>query len=58
MCTGYSVAKSVPAPATTDADEAPLRRRLGWFVLLYLAGLVSVAAGAYLLRWLLHWVFP
>jgi hypothetical protein len=50
------VAKSVPAPATTDADEAPLRRRLGWFVLLYLGGLVTVAAGAYLLRWILHWV--
>jgi hypothetical protein len=30
-----------------------LRRKLAWFVLLYLAGLLSVAAASYALRWLL-----
>ena len=57
MSTGCFVAKSVPAPPTTESDAAPLSRRLGWFVLLYLAGLVTVGAGAYLLRWVLSRVF-
>jgi hypothetical protein len=30
-----------------------LRRKLAWFVALYLAGLVGVAAASYALRWLL-----
>jgi hypothetical protein len=30
-----------------------LRRKLAWFVLLYLAGLGSVVAASYGLRWLL-----
>jgi hypothetical protein len=35
-----------------------LRRKLAWFVLLYLAGLVSVAAASYTLRWLIFAVAP
>jgi len=30
-----------------------LRRKLAWFVALYLAGLASVAVASYALRWLL-----
>jgi hypothetical protein len=34
-----------------------LRRRIGWFVLLYLAGLAAAGAVLYLLRYLLGFVF-
>jgi len=62
MCTGCSAARSGPVPATTDGPgavrvRAPTGgrwRRLGWFVLLWLGGVVTVGAVAFLLRSLLH----
>ena len=45
-------------PDTTDADQAPLARRLGWLVLLYLAGLLVTGGTVFVLRWLLGFVFP
>ncbi|MBX3527891.1 MAG: DUF2474 family protein [Rhodoblastus sp.] len=39
------------APRT---KQAPLKRRLLWFVLLYAGGVVAVAALAYVLRFITH----
>ncbi len=37
-----------------DTPELPLLRRLGWFVLLWLGGVVSVAVVSVMLRYWLH----
>jgi hypothetical protein len=39
---------------TRDRQEPPLVRRLGWFVLLWLGGVASVAAVSVALRYWLH----
>ncbi|MBP7063328.1 hypothetical protein [Ferrovibrio sp.] len=43
-------------PATTDskAGEAPLARRLLWFVALWAGGVASVALVGFALKWLLR----
>jgi hypothetical protein len=42
------------AGGTRRNPEPPLLRRLGWFVLLWLGGVVSIAAVSVLLRYWLH----
>lgn len=46
-------------PDTTEQSDSqhhrPLRRRIGWFVLLYIGGLAAFAALAALLRLLMEW---
>ena len=37
-----------------DRSEDPLLRRLGWFVLLWLGGVASVAVVSLVLRYWLH----
>jgi hypothetical protein len=39
----------------SDAAPAPLWKRLGWFVLLWAAGVAAVGSVAFLLRW---WIVP
>ena len=36
------------------AKQAPLKRRLLWFVLLYAGGVIAVGALAYALRFITH----
>lgn len=57
MSTGSSAERSDRTPATTEAAGPSAWRRLGWFVLLYLAGLAAAGALVYLLRILVHAAF-
>ena len=43
-------------PDTTES-KLPLRQRLGWFVLLYLAGLAAAGGAVFLLRLVLDRVY-
>jgi uncharacterized protein DUF2474 len=44
----------MPIGNTHRNPEPPLLRRLGWFVLLWLGGIASVAAVSLVLRYWLH----
>jgi hypothetical protein len=44
----------MPVGDMRDKAEAPLLRRLGWFVLLWLGGVASVAVVSVVLRYWLH----
>ena len=37
-----------------EQTPAPLRKRLGWFVLLWAGGVLALGAFAYLLRWVMR----
>lgn len=43
------------ATDTTERARRPWARRLGWFVLLWIAGVASVSLAAWLLRHVMAW---